>query len=250
MPTSAPTRLPHLRDALAAVLAHPGASGDVHWAQDTARALGVLLQAAVTVRLHRGGPRARRDEGDPRPDPPRPNDGVVLVRRYPVDGPGVVIAARLEQPSRSTRLRARRVLDALAPAFETAALLRSTDHGGSGYGTLPAGGAVLPDATIRLPTAADAPSLTPAALASLDAALRAHFGLTRRQIEVTRLLLVGTRNADIAEILGVSEATARHHTERVLARLGARSRAEVPRIVGARVATAPPSGAGQDQSPS
>jgi DNA-binding CsgD family transcriptional regulator len=37
----------------------------------------------------------------------------------------------------------------------------------------------------------------------------------------------GRSNASIATTLGVSEHTARHHTERVMVKLGVRSRAQV-----------------------
>ena len=52
------------------------------------------------------------------------------------------------------------------------------------------------------------------------------FGLTGREIEVARLLSEGRRNAAIAVTLGISPHTARHHTQRVLAKLGVHSRAE------------------------
>ena len=55
--------------------------------------------------------------------------------------------------------------------------------------------------------------------------------LTDRELEVTRLLSAGRSNADVAQQLGISEHTARRHTERVLSKLGARSRAEVPGLL-------------------
>lgn len=51
--------------------------------------------------------------------------------------------------------------------------------------------------------------------------------LTGRELEVARLLARGCRNTDIAAALGVSDHTARRHTERVLRKLGIRSRAGV-----------------------
>ena len=63
------------------------------------------------------------------------------------------------------------------------------------------------------------------------ASLRKRYALTERELDVTQLLGVGRSNADIATALGISASTARHHTESVLAKLGARSRAEVPVIV-------------------
>lgn len=61
--------------------------------------------------------------------------------------------------------------------------------------------------------------------------LREKCGLTPRELEVARLLMAGRSNAAIAESLGISPFTARHHTERILGKLGVRSRAEVPGTV-------------------
>lgn len=52
-------------------------------------------------------------------------------------------------------------------------------------------------------------------------------GLTRREQDVTELLLDGRSNVEIATALGISPHTARHHTERVLSKLGLRSRAAI-----------------------
>jgi DNA-binding CsgD family transcriptional regulator len=61
--------------------------------------------------------------------------------------------------------------------------------------------------------------------------LRQRFGLTRQESRITRLLAEGCSNAEIAQRLSISPHTARHHTERILRKLGIHSRAEV----GARV---------------
>jgi len=61
--------------------------------------------------------------------------------------------------------------------------------------------------------------------------LQKRYCLTDRELDVTHLLSMGQSNADIARALGISPYTARHHTESVLAKLGVRSRAEVPRVV-------------------
>ena len=61
--------------------------------------------------------------------------------------------------------------------------------------------------------------------------LRDRYGLTLREIEVTRLLLRGESNREIADRLNISEHTARHHTESVLGKLGVRSRAAITRAV-------------------
>lgn len=60
-----------------------------------------------------------------------------------------------------------------------------------------------------------------------DGELAERFGLTPAELRVTRLLARGRRNAAIATTLGISPHTARRHTERVLQKLGAKSRAEV-----------------------
>lgn len=57
--------------------------------------------------------------------------------------------------------------------------------------------------------------------------LRERFDLTRQEARVARLLAERKRNREIADALFVSPHTARHHTERVLLKLGARSRDEV-----------------------
>jgi len=54
-------------------------------------------------------------------------------------------------------------------------------------------------------------------------------GLTRRQLEIARLLASRATNAEIASSLGISVHTARHHSQRVLEKLGITSRAEVRR---------------------
>lgn len=55
-------------------------------------------------------------------------------------------------------------------------------------------------------------------------ALRKHFGLTRREAEVTLLMAEGLSNQDVADRLFVSSHTARRHTENVLSKLGLHSR--------------------------
>ncbi len=64
-----------------------------------------------------------------------------------------------------------------------------------------------------------------------EASLRRRFGLSRREAEVALLLAQGRRNSHVAESLGISPHTARHHTEMVLAKLGTRSRAEVGAVL-------------------
>lgn len=67
-----------------------------------------------------------------------------------------------------------------------------------------------------------------------DEELRRRFHLTRREIEVLRLLLLGRSNADVARFLGISEHTARHHTERIRSKLNVHSRAQLAAAIVAR----------------
>jgi DNA-binding CsgD family transcriptional regulator len=61
--------------------------------------------------------------------------------------------------------------------------------------------------------------------------LVAHPALTPREMEVARLLARGESNARVAELLAISPHTARRHTENVMFKLGARSRAQVGAIL-------------------
>lgn len=63
-----------------------------------------------------------------------------------------------------------------------------------------------------------------------DDALGQRFGLTAREVQVARLLAEGKTNVQIAAEMYISPHTARTHTERVLQKLGAHSRAEVGSI--------------------
>jgi DNA-binding CsgD family transcriptional regulator len=57
--------------------------------------------------------------------------------------------------------------------------------------------------------------------------LRAAFGLTRRQADVAILIGIGKSNAAIAAELFISPHTVRHHTEQILMKMNAASRAQV-----------------------
>jgi len=66
-----------------------------------------------------------------------------------------------------------------------------------------------------------------------DEDLRSSFGLTKTECRVTRLLVEGKSNASIARDLFISPHTARTHVQRILAKMGARSRAEAAaRVLG------------------
>jgi DNA-binding NarL/FixJ family response regulator len=56
--------------------------------------------------------------------------------------------------------------------------------------------------------------------------LMPQFGLTRREAQVASLLSKGRSNQAIARELQISEHTARHHTQRILAKLAVHSRGE------------------------
>jgi DNA-binding NarL/FixJ family response regulator len=55
--------------------------------------------------------------------------------------------------------------------------------------------------------------------------LQEKYGLTQREIEVAILLAQGRTNTAIANALHISTHTARHHTQRILGKLGVHSRA-------------------------
>jgi DNA-binding CsgD family transcriptional regulator len=60
-----------------------------------------------------------------------------------------------------------------------------------------------------------------------DVELRSRFGFTRKEACVARLIAEDLTNEQIAAELSISPHTARHHTERVLAKLGLRTRLRV-----------------------
>jgi DNA-binding CsgD family transcriptional regulator len=66
----------------------------------------------------------------------------------------------------------------------------------------------------------------PAVMPSEDV-LREQFRFTRKEAKVAMLIAAGLPNEDVAVELSISPHTARHHTERVLAKLGLRSRTHV-----------------------
>lgn len=93
--------------------------------------------------------------------------------------------------------------------------------------------------TLLDPAVVDAaPSSSTSVLVSVEAAtphplsgteLRARYGLSARETEVARLLARGFSTKELTHALGTSPHTARHHTERVLFKLGVHSRAAADR---------------------
>jgi DNA-binding CsgD family transcriptional regulator len=65
----------------------------------------------------------------------------------------------------------------------------------------------------------------------LAGSLIRQFGLTRRESDVAALLLRHASTAHIARELGVTSHTARHHVERVLAKLEVRTRADAVAVI-------------------
>jgi DNA-binding CsgD family transcriptional regulator len=72
------------------------------------------------------------------------------------------------------------------------------------------------------------------------AGLQSRYALTPREAEVALLLRRGNPNRAVAAALGVTEHTARRHTERVLAKLGVTSRAAVASVLAGDAGDASP----------
>jgi DNA-binding CsgD family transcriptional regulator/PAS domain-containing protein len=66
-----------------------------------------------------------------------------------------------------------------------------------------------------------------------DQSLQEQFGLTEREIQVARCLARGETSKEIAVTCGMSPHTARRHTEKIFAKLGARNRSQIgPKLRG------------------
>lgn len=76
----------------------------------------------------------------------------------------------------------------------------------------------LRNGTSRAPGGAPAPAIA--------TRLGMEFGMTAREVDVALLLAEGCSNETVAQRLGISPHTARHHTQRVLGKLGVHSRSE------------------------
>jgi DNA-binding NarL/FixJ family response regulator len=71
--------------------------------------------------------------------------------------------------------------------------------------------------------------LPPSLQAAITASLRepAAAALTRREREIVRHVALGLRNAEVAELLGVSEGTVKTHLNNIFQKLGLRDRVEL-----------------------
>ena len=89
----------------------------------------------------------------------------------------------------------------------------------------------------RARPAAAAPAATPQGALRLldDAELRERYGLTDRQVTVTRLIAEGCTNAELAARLGLSFFTVRNHAEQVMGKLGVSNRSAVAPLLYAPV---------------
>jgi DNA-binding CsgD family transcriptional regulator len=77
--------------------------------------------------------------------------------------------------------------------------------------------------------------LHPRPARALTEADLAAMGFTARECDVARLIAAGCATKEIAAALAISCHTARHHTERVFAKLGVRSRAAVAAVLSRRM---------------
>jgi DNA-binding NarL/FixJ family response regulator len=97
------------------------------------------------------------------------------------------------------------------------------------------------DGRTHIPFVGDAPSVLSAMRRGLGlppAERRARAGVTPRQLQVAALVAKGWSNRQIAQELVITERSAESHVERIRARLGFRSRAQIAAWYAARNPTA------------
>ncbi|GAA3446234.1 response regulator transcription factor [Planomonospora venezuelensis] len=153
-------------------------------------------------------------------------DVVVLDRRLP-DGDGISVIGRLAEAAPGARIL---VLTGEATASVAA---RVAEAGGAGL-VLKSSGLRELEAAVREVAAgrvAFAPELMAGVLERLTGrARRPGGGLTGREKEALSMLAEGLSTDQVAERLGVARNTARNHIQRVLEKLGARSKLEAVAI--------------------
>ena len=145
------------------------------------------------------------------------------------------LSCRWRVPRDPSLTRARALLDLMAPAMVGALRMRVLVAGSSARSTQT--GTFASSETpsgARIVSAAREPRRGREAARARpvdDASLQARFGLTDREAEITHFLVQGQSNAEIATRLGIRPATARHHTEHIMSKLGVHSRAGVTAVV-------------------
>jgi DNA-binding CsgD family transcriptional regulator len=149
------------------------------------------------------------------------------ARDYFLGRPGLALREAVEAHARMILGSRRRGADGLPNRPHTIEIghdrfLATVVAAGSDLATHNVGAMVL----LRRERFADqAPMLT-------EHGLTKRFGLTAQEARVAVMLADQRSNRDIADRLGVSVHTARHHTERVLAKLHIHSRHDVKRVIG------------------
>jgi DNA-binding CsgD family transcriptional regulator len=116
----------------------------------------------------------------------------------------------------------------------TAALVRRIRTADATYHVR--GRQLLPDADGRCPIVVTVERRDPEPPSELE--IRQTFGLTRKECTVARLIAQGYTYPAIADILGISRHTARHHAENLMAKLGIRARDRIGEILSAALPAA------------
>jgi DNA-binding NarL/FixJ family response regulator len=164
------------------------------------------------------------------------DEGIAVIRRERPDV--VLLDLRMPKTDGVAVLRALRAEAALPPTIilttfdDDAALLEAVKAGAKGY--------LLKDVSLEQLTAAIhdvatgrsiiRPTVTERVLRGLEhvrrdfEALSPPDPLTRREVEVLRLMAGGYSNREIADALGTAEGTVKNHASSILSKLGVRDR--------------------------
>lgn len=136
----------------------------------------------------------------------------LLMRRRP--GMGVGLISGTEDPTLPQRARAAGLVAYLPKTLQIDALLQCLQHLAAGQTVFePAAGPTVA-AVPEVPEVSEIPEVAEAN----------PWGLTRRQIEVLRVLATGASNKKIAATLGIATATVNNHVEAIYAKVGASNR--------------------------